>query len=340
MDFSNQLSSASATTAGKISTMEYPGRMWSVSIRFMGQELTPGISQVCLSHIGEQLSRANASDGPDTVEGTALVCVTNNPNCCRPVDHPNTGAVGEWTINGFTAPRMNAKPLARVYSNRGTGLVRINYRPSVEGMSVTGQYCCTIPDMSGVFQILCVEVNNDTMCNLSVSTTTNQLPLTTTSNDGTTTLITTGPPDTTTLIVNPTTDGNQLPPVTASANESPATFILAGIVAISGLLNLLLIILVILLFYKYKRAKQSHDVMGTHDIVQAIATDIDLSDNQAYGKAREAPDKAMPQEAGQTTELYDYIPNTLFQGHPPGAQTSAMDNSEGVVSSEVYQEMS
>ncbi len=132
-----------------------------VSIRFMGQELTPGISQVCLSHIGEQLSRANASDGPDTVEGTALVCVTNNPNCCRPVDHPNTGAVGEWTINGFTAPRMNAKPLARVYSNRGTGLVRINYRPSVEGMSVTGQYCCTIPDMSGVFQILCVEVNSE-----------------------------------------------------------------------------------------------------------------------------------------------------------------------------------
>ena len=171
----------------------------------MGQELTPGISQVCLSHIGEQLSRANASDGPDTVEGTALVCVTNNPNCCRPVDHPNTGVVGEWTINGFTAPRMNAKPLARVYSNRGTGLVRINYRPSVEGMSVTGQYCCTIPDMSGVFQRLCVEVNSelsikqtienifflfsflhidDTMCNLSVSTTTNQLPLTTTSNDG------------------------------------------------------------------------------------------------------------------------------------------------------------
>ncbi len=80
--------------------------------------------------------------------------------------------------------------------------------------------------------------------------------------------------------------------------------------------------------------------MGTQDIVQAIATDIDLNDNQAYGKAREAQDKAMPQEAGQTTELYDYIPNTLFQGHPPGAQTSAIDNSEGVVSSEVYQEIS
>ncbi len=135
-----------------------------VSIRFMGQELTSGISQVCLSDIGEQPSRANISDGiPDTVEGTALVCVTNNPNCCRPVDHPGTGTIGQWTINGFTAPGMNAEPLACVYSNRGTGLVRINYRPNAEGtvMSVTGQYCCTIPDMSGVFQTLCVEVNSE-----------------------------------------------------------------------------------------------------------------------------------------------------------------------------------
>ncbi len=82
--------------------------------------------------------------------------------------------------------------------------------------------------------------------------------------------------------------------------------------------------------------------MGTQDIVQAIATDIDLNENQAYGKAREAQqssDEAMPQ-AGQTTELYDYIPNTLFQGHPPGDQTSAMDDSQGVVSSEIYQEIS
>ncbi len=135
-----------------------------VSIRFMGQELTPGISQVCLSDIGEQPQQANPMAGvPDTVEGPALVCVTDNPNCCRAVDHPGTVQVGQWTVNGFTAPGMNAEPLARVYSNRGTGLVRINYRPNVEGtaMSVTGRYCCTIPDMSGVMQTLCVEVNSE-----------------------------------------------------------------------------------------------------------------------------------------------------------------------------------
>ncbi len=129
----------------------------------------------------------------------------------------------------------------------------------------------------------------------------------------------------------------------ASAIESPATFILAGIVAIMSLIILLLISLVILLFYRYKRAKQSHDVMGAQDIVQAIATDIDLNENQAYGKAREAQqssDDTMPQAGQTTTELYDYIPNTLFKGHPPGDQTSAMDDSKGVVSSEVYQEIS
>ena len=139
-----------------------------VSIRLRGQELTNG-SQVCLSNIG-QLSRANVTAGvPDTVEGTALVCATNNRNCCRPVDNPNGGGVGEWKINGFSVPGMNAVPLARLYRNRGTGLVRINYRPNVEGtaMSETGQYCCTIPDMSGVTQTLCVDFINSKPCLLN-----------------------------------------------------------------------------------------------------------------------------------------------------------------------------
>ena len=132
----------------------------------MGQELTSGISQVCLSDIGEQLTRANATAGvPDFVEGPALVCVTNNPNCCRPVDNPNLGPVGEWTVNRFRVLGMNENPSARLYRNRGTGLVRINYRPSAEGadppLVLIGEYCCTIPDMSGVFRTLCVEVNSE-----------------------------------------------------------------------------------------------------------------------------------------------------------------------------------
>ncbi len=133
----------------------------------MGVQLTSG-SQVCLSNIGQQPSRANATRGiPDTVEGTALVCVTDNPDCCRPVDHPNTGTggLGNWVVNGFPVQRMNADPPPRIYMNRGTGLVRINYRPSVEGadlnVRITGQYCCTIPDMSDVMQTLCVDINSE-----------------------------------------------------------------------------------------------------------------------------------------------------------------------------------
>ncbi len=137
-----------------------------VFIRFMGVELTDGISQVCLSDIGEQPSLANAMVGvPDTEEGPTLVCVTDNPNCCRPVDSGGSGAMGDWILNGFPVPSSNDAPSSRIYTNRGTGLVRINYRPNVEGadlaVMIIGEYCCTVPDMSGVMQIRCVEVTSE-----------------------------------------------------------------------------------------------------------------------------------------------------------------------------------
>ncbi len=131
----------------------------------MGVELT-NISRVCLRDIGEQPSLANATAGvPDTEEGPALVCVTDNPNCCRPVDTNGSGAMGEWRRNGFAVPGGNDAPSSRIYRNRGTGLVRMNYRPNVEGadlaVMITGKYCCTVPDMSGVMQKRCVEVTSE-----------------------------------------------------------------------------------------------------------------------------------------------------------------------------------
>ncbi len=129
----------------------------------MGVELTDGISQVCLSDIGEQLSPTMAMVGvPDTEEGPTLVCVTDNPNCCRTVDNDSNGAMGDWTINRFPAPGIAADPPPRIYRNRGTGLVRINYRPNAEdadlAVIITGKYCCTAPDMSSVMKTLCVNV--------------------------------------------------------------------------------------------------------------------------------------------------------------------------------------
>ncbi len=131
----------------------------------MGVELTDGISRVCLSDIGEQPSLANPTVGvPDTEEGPALVCVTDKPNCCRPVETSGSGAMGDWMLNGFPVGSNN-EPTSRIYRNRGTGLVRMNYRPNVEGANlavmITGEYCCTVPDMSNVVQIRCVEVTSE-----------------------------------------------------------------------------------------------------------------------------------------------------------------------------------
>ncbi len=104
-----------------------------VFIRFMGVELT-NISRVCLSDIGEQPPLANQTVGvPDTEEGPALVCVTDNPNCCRPVDTSGSGGMGDWMLNGFPVPGSNNEPTSRIHKNRGTRLVRMNYRPGVEG---------------------------------------------------------------------------------------------------------------------------------------------------------------------------------------------------------------
>ncbi len=131
----------------------------------MGVEL-PNISRVCLSNIGEQPSLANETVGvPETEEGPALVCVTDKPNCWRPVDTSGSGAMGDWMLNGFPIPGRNNAPSSRIYRNRGTGLVRMNYRPGVEGANlallVMGEYCCTVPDMSNVMQTRCVEVTSE-----------------------------------------------------------------------------------------------------------------------------------------------------------------------------------
>ncbi len=123
-----------------------------VSLRFMGQELNNGSSQVCLRDIGEQPSQSLFT--PDTAEGLALVCATTNPSCCRVVDGAS-GGVGDWTLNGIVAEGTQITPLPLIYRNRGTGLVRLNVQT---GAVVTGQFCCTIPDNSNITRTLCVDV--------------------------------------------------------------------------------------------------------------------------------------------------------------------------------------
>ncbi len=114
----------------------------------------------------ESSQLANPTVGvPDTEEGPTLVCVTDKPNCCRAVDTSGSGAMGDWMLNGFPVPGSNNEPTSRIHRNRGTRLVRMNYRPGVEGANlavlVTGEYCCTVPDMSNVMQRRCVEVTSE-----------------------------------------------------------------------------------------------------------------------------------------------------------------------------------
>ena len=112
----------------------------------MGKTLVNGTGRFCVRDIG--LGSDNATEA-----GDALVCVTENTMCCRDADG-SFGGVGEWFINGVVVPGLTAIPDAVVFRNRGTGLVRLNV---VSTTSVpVGDYCCEIPDLSGIIQRLCV----------------------------------------------------------------------------------------------------------------------------------------------------------------------------------------
>ena len=90
-----------------------------------------------------------------TEAGDALVCVTENTACCRTADGAARFGVGEWFINRVAVPGIAFVPNATVFRNRGTGLVRLNVQ-SGDTLQQVGEYCCEIPDNSGVTQRLCL----------------------------------------------------------------------------------------------------------------------------------------------------------------------------------------
>ena len=114
---------------------------------FMGKELTNGTGQICVRDIG--LGSDSATEA-----GDALVCVTDNTMCCRNADG-SPGGVGEWFMNEMMVPALTAMPSANVFRNRGTGLVRLNVL-SGHTLTQVGDYCCEIPNFSGVKRRLCV----------------------------------------------------------------------------------------------------------------------------------------------------------------------------------------
>ena len=89
-------------------------------------------SEVLLTDIGEG--------------GNALLCLTNNTQCCRGTDNPHGAGLGEWYFPNGSTPRGHAFG-NRIYRNRGPGVVQLNRKNDAQ--SPTGVYRCEIPDASG-----------------------------------------------------------------------------------------------------------------------------------------------------------------------------------------------
>ena len=74
----------------------------------------------------------------------ALLCVTDNPDCCKP---PNGNTVqGEFYYPNNTVVRFNVTD--PWYRHRGPQVVRLNRKNDV--LSPTGVYRCEIPDSTGM----------------------------------------------------------------------------------------------------------------------------------------------------------------------------------------------
>ena len=86
-------------------------------------------------------------------DNNRLQCVTDRIPCCQ----SNSPAVGNWFFpdDGGAVPSLTGGATT-FFRTRGTG-GRVNlHRVSNDVMMPTGQYCCVVPDATGVDQSACV----------------------------------------------------------------------------------------------------------------------------------------------------------------------------------------
>ena len=90
----------------------------------------------------------------DIGEGdNALLCVTDNPDCCKP---PNGNIVqGEFYYPNNILVR-NLASGDSLYRNRGPQVVRLNRKNDV--LSPTGVYRCEIPDSTGMNRSIFISI--------------------------------------------------------------------------------------------------------------------------------------------------------------------------------------
>ena len=85
----------------------------------------------------------------------ALLCLTENTQCCTVRGNLIGGPLGEWYFPNGSALSSNSGN--SIYTKRNTGVVRLNRRNNAQ--SPTGVYRCEIPDASGNNQTTFIGVN-------------------------------------------------------------------------------------------------------------------------------------------------------------------------------------
>ena len=107
-------------------------------------------SQINIRSIGQY------SDNPNS----ALQCITDRKPCCY---NPRS-RYGEWYLpTGTLVPRRGYRPDSEMefYRNRGdNGQVFLNRITNDTDNIITGQFCCEVPDTTGVNHTLCVLIGN------------------------------------------------------------------------------------------------------------------------------------------------------------------------------------
>ena len=110
---------------------DYASFRKAVQFQLGGQTYSSN-SEVMLTDIGE---------GDD-----ALLCLTDNTECCRGSDNPNGGRLGEWYFPDGTLVQADSEG-GNLYRNRDKSIVRLNRRNNTQ--SPTGVYRCEVPSASG-----------------------------------------------------------------------------------------------------------------------------------------------------------------------------------------------
>ena len=117
------------------------------------------LSCVCIAvqlQLGDQTYSSNSEVLlTDIGEGDeALLCLTDNTQCCRASHNPNGEGLGEWYFpDGTPVPPGNTNS---IYRKRDNSTVQLNRRNNAE--SPTGVYRCDVPDASGTNQSIYIHL--------------------------------------------------------------------------------------------------------------------------------------------------------------------------------------